>query len=198
MSTMLTDAKTKIKSLEDESKDSAKLLAEKLSLERELKTLKPELEHLRAQASQQQTKRVLSDSRKERLNTQIRPEKSAPMSVLDKVAEEGFDENKDPRPLLVNMGSIKPTTVSIEDLEPKKKKRKVLGGAKTIFDEDEGEGLKRPMKLSLASARPLGKKVAGRDKAVPPGILGAAAVTLGAFSPLKKDRRGPNASFLAR
>ena len=41
--------------MNDVSKDSTKLLTEKLTLTRQLSTLKPELEHLRAQAANQQS-----------------------------------------------------------------------------------------------------------------------------------------------
>ncbi|KAI1125159.1 hypothetical protein F5Y10DRAFT_247789 [Nemania abortiva] len=73
---------------------------------------------------------------------------------------------------------------------PKKKKRKVLGSTKTLFDEDDGEApaaRKQPAKIQLGAKRtkaPLG----GQKNA----FAGAKS-----FSPLKRDRRGVGASFLA-
>ncbi|KAI1425023.1 hypothetical protein F5Y12DRAFT_784953 [Xylaria sp. FL1777] len=72
---------------------------------------------------------------------------------------------------------------------PKKKKRKVLGSTKTLFDEDNGEVLvsRKPAKMQLGAKRmkaPLGPKK-------------NAFAGLASFSPLKRDRRGVGASFLA-
>ncbi|KAK3682176.1 hypothetical protein B0T22DRAFT_470506 [Podospora appendiculata] len=85
------------------------------------------------------------------------------------------------------------STISLE-AEPKKKKRKLLGTSNkpTIFEEDEGERVtvaaKRPPKAGLNAARGVGRVAA----------LGGAKSAFGAsFSPLKRDRRGVNASFLA-
>lgn len=77
--------------------------------------------------------------------------------------------------------------------EPKKKKRKFLGGPnRTLFDDDEGDVPAKPLpagKVALGGARKLG---AG-------GALGVKrdAFAGKAFSPLKRDRRGVHASFLA-
>lgn len=77
--------------------------------------------------------------------------------------------------------------------EPKKKRRKLLGGPnKTLFDDDEGDAPAKPApagKVALGGARKLG---AG-------GALGVKrdAFAGKTFSPLKRDRRGVHASFLA-
>ncbi|KAI1812895.1 hypothetical protein GGS20DRAFT_555634 [Poronia punctata] len=74
--------------------------------------------------------------------------------------------------------------------QPKKKKRKVLGSTKTLFDNDDGEEtpvVRKPAKMQLGMKRikaPLG----GQRNA----FAGATS-----FSPLKRDRRGVGASFLA-
>ncbi|KAI1362597.1 hypothetical protein F5Y08DRAFT_311782 [Xylaria arbuscula] len=79
---------------------------------------------------------------------------------------------------------------SSENVEiPKKKKRKVLGSTKTLFDADDGEvpAARKPVKTQPALKRvkaPLG------------GQKSAFAATA-SFSPLKRDRRGVGASFLA-
>ncbi|KAI1272469.1 hypothetical protein F5Y07DRAFT_379822 [Xylaria sp. FL0933] len=71
---------------------------------------------------------------------------------------------------------------------PKKKKRKVLGSTKTLFDEDEGEvpAARKPAKMQLKRVKgPLG------------GVQKSAFAGTASFSPLKRERRGVGASFLA-
>lgn len=74
--------------------------------------------------------------------------------------------------------------------EPKKKKRKILGSSKTIFDEEDAEATRRPAKVLLATNRPLARLGANKG----PGA--APAAQFAAFSPLKKDKRSVQASFL--
>ena len=79
--------------------------------------------------------------------------------------------------------------------EPKKKKRRLAGSNKTLFDEDEAEPepapLKRqPSKVQLGPAKPL-KRVASTMAVKRDAFAGKT------FSPLKRHRRGINASFLA-
>ncbi|KAI0206719.1 hypothetical protein F4808DRAFT_405045 [Astrocystis sublimbata] len=73
---------------------------------------------------------------------------------------------------------------------PKKKKRKVLGSNKTLFDEDDGE--------EQAANKPVKTQLGAKRSKAPLGIqkLNAFAGTA-TFSPLKRDRRGVGASFLA-
>ncbi len=80
---------------------------------------------------------------------------------------------------------------------PKKKKRKVLGSTKTLFDEDDGEApapavvpVRKTGKVQLGGARALSKAPLGVKRAA----FASAAST---FSPLKRERRGVGASFLA-
>ncbi|KAI1331825.1 hypothetical protein F5Y16DRAFT_244461 [Xylariaceae sp. FL0255] len=78
---------------------------------------------------------------------------------------------------------------------PKMKKRKVLGSTKTLFDEDEGEkpADRKPAKAALGGAkRALNKPGAFGGAKRANAFAGAAS-----FSPLKRDRRGVGASFLA-
>ncbi|CAK7205500.1 hypothetical protein SEUCBS139899_008276 [Sporothrix eucalyptigena] len=111
------------------------------------------------------------------------------------------------------------TAKATAEAEPKKKKRKILGaGSKTVFDEDDDDGidredgaLARPMKPVASAAAPAGGPAvkravktlgAGRTTAAGAGkrtMLGGVrnAFGGGGFSPLKRDRRGVNASFLA-
>ncbi|GAP83089.1 putative rossmann-fold NAD (+)-binding protein [Rosellinia necatrix] len=84
---------------------------------------------------------------------------------------------------------------------PKKKKRKVLGSTKTLFDEDDGAVptaapaavVRKP---AAASKVQLGGG-AKRTKAPLGGGQRNAFAGTASFSPLKRDRRGVGASFLA-
>ncbi|CAL3971351.1 unnamed protein product [Diplocarpon coronariae] len=123
------------------------------------------------------------------------------VSKLEKVAEEEDEENdnhevpiKEPEKPAKAAGlkaaKTQRKTVDVED-GAKKKKRK-LGGGKTLFDDEDGDAGKRPAKVVLGPPRLLGKG----------GLLGpksgiGASNSFGEFSPLKKDRRGIGASFLA-
>lgn len=81
--------------------------------------------------------------------------------------------------------------LTAEVAEPKKKKRKILGAAnKTIFDEEDAEATKRPARMLLATNKPLARLGGKKNPSSAP------AAQFGAFSPLKKDRRGVQASFL--
>jgi hypothetical protein len=75
---------------------------------------------------------------------------------------------------------------SIGEMEGKRKKRKILGAPKSIFDEEDGETAPEAPKIL-----PLQK----RKKTALGGLSNAFAST--SFSPLKRDRRGVHASFLA-
>jgi hypothetical protein len=73
----------------------------------------------------------------------------------------------------------------------KKKRRKLQGrGANIVFEDDEGERERtnRLPKAQPVASRGLSKAVIGRAKN---------PFTGSSFSPLKRDRRGLNASFLA-
>ncbi|KAL8349874.1 hypothetical protein RB598_005297 [Gaeumannomyces tritici] len=79
------------------------------------------------------------------------------------------------------------------EAEPKKKKRKLLGGAPATLFEDDDEGAVQP----AAAKRPAVKMQLGAKKGQLGKVKSAAAFAGKAFSPLKRDRRGVNASFLA-
>ena len=125
------------------------------------------------------------------------------MSSLGNVVEEE-DENEPPRDQPPNVSAkqlvVKKQSLAIveeiEEAETKKvKKRKLLGAGKTLFDDEEGEGVKRTaQKIASGPARALGKGGLGMKASLKPGL--AASGAFGTFSPLKKDRRGVNASFL--
>jgi hypothetical protein len=155
-------------------------------------------------------KKALGEAKAAAQNKKPPPKKRA-VSTLEKVTEEDVDENEEPAPATSTADSLKTAaaskavnakpaklqtkTVETDETGPKKKKRKLLGG-KTLFDEEDGEATKRPAKVSLGAPRLLGKGKGGL--AGPGGGLKAGlGAGFGAFSPLKKDRRGVGASFLA-
>ncbi|KAH8685936.1 hypothetical protein BGZ60DRAFT_559717 [Tricladium varicosporioides] len=126
------------------------------------------------------------------------------LSILEKVTEEDDDENKqvatsaslrenptisETRPTNSKTAKLQVKQAVVEESGPKKKKRKLPGA--TLFDEEDGEATKRPAKITLGPVRLLGKSVSNLK-----GGLGTGG-GFGAFSPLKKDRRGVGASFLA-
>lgn len=89
-----------------------------------------------------------------------------------------------------------------ENPEPKKKKRKLLGTTNkgTLFDKDEDAGETEampPPKTAAAAAGGKRKPVGLKASKGPVSSLAKNAFGGKAFSPLKRDRRGVNASFLA-
>lgn len=130
------------------------------------------------------------------------------VSTLEHVAEEEDEENEHPDVAIAVLSKITgqqletcnakvpqvhAKNVDVGDGGAKKKKRKLLGG-KTLFDDEDGEVAKRPAKVALGPPRLLGKGNLPGSKGANAGI---ASSGFGAFSPLKKDRRGVGASFLA-
>lgn len=155
-------------------------------------------------------KKVLGEAKSAAQNKKPAPKKRA-VSTLEKVTEEDADENEEPGAATATIdghktaaafkvANAKPAKLQtkaseVDENGPGKKKRKLLGG-KTLFDEEDGEATKRPPKISLGAPRLLGKGKGGL--AGPGGGLKAGlGAGFGAFSPLKKDRRGVGASFLA-
>jgi hypothetical protein len=124
---------------------------------------------------------------------------------LEMVTEEDGNENKESgvTPVAKKFDSgkevVKTTKVPVknaEEAEPKKKKRKLLGGGKTVFDEAVGEATSRSTNVTPWQSRSVGRGFSASSKGVAKGGLGAASA-FGTFSPLKKDRKGVEASFLA-
>lgn len=145
-------------------------------------------------------KKVLADAPSAKKNAQPMPKtalKKAPKvaATLDKVAEESQKNAPEPveKTQTVKFNFTMPEDVSTSSEttskgeEPKKKKRKVLGSTKTLFDDEEAE----------VPARKTGKVQLSGVRAKAP--LGGMRNAFGAatFSPLKKHRRGVGASFLA-
>ncbi|KAI1878611.1 hypothetical protein JX265_002788 [Neoarthrinium moseri] len=147
-------------------------------------------------------KKVLADAPSAKKNAQPLPKtalkKTAkPAPSLDKVAEEGQENAPKPaektQPLKFNYTMPQDTSTSSANTskgeETKKKKRKVLGAKKTLFDdEDEAEDIPVRKPAPVAAS---GK----RAKAPLGGVRNAFAGA--SFSPLKRERRGVGASFLA-
>jgi hypothetical protein len=143
---------------------------------------------------------ILTDAHNAKINTKQPQKKPRIVGMLEKVTEEGVDENVEQIAITAGSASTKlsipiQTTAGV-GAEPKKKKRKLLGVAKTIFDEDDGEATKRLAKVTVGPAKFLAKGQPVGNKAGLQGVCGGSAQGFGAFSPLKKDRRGAQASLL--
>ncbi|KAI2469470.1 hypothetical protein F4781DRAFT_394236 [Annulohypoxylon bovei var. microspora] len=160
-----------------------------------------------SKSSRGRPKKALGDAPSAKRNAQPVLKKSLKTkSSLEKVTEEAKDNNQENQAEAVE----KTTTVKFSiglpqdestssmnsDLpkgeQPKKKKRKVLGSTKTLFDEEDGEApptRKPAAKVQLGAKRALGKAALRVQKSA---FAGSAS-----FSPLKKERRGVGASFLA-
>ncbi|RAL59355.1 hypothetical protein DID88_006845 [Monilinia fructigena] len=186
------------KKLADKSGDEKKILAEAKADTKNKKSLAQKLKEERS--LEKVTEEEEGDEKEQPKKPAARKIKAK--HVLEKVAEEDGDENKQPiGPEEVEerelSNPVKAKAKGMEEPEQKKKKRKVLGGgSKTLFDEEDGEAPKKPAKIALGPARLLGKGgLAGPRGGLKGGL--AAAGGFGAFSPLKKDRRGAGASFLA-
>lgn len=80
------------------------------------------------------------------------------------------------------------TTSTAPDAEMKKRKRKLLGANKTLMGDDDDETVPLPAKAPVGLTRRVKAPLAG-------GVANAFAGA--SFSPLKRERRGVNASFLA-
>ncbi|OTB09939.1 hypothetical protein K445DRAFT_323467, partial [Daldinia sp. EC12] len=149
-------------------------------------------------------KKVLGEAPSAKKNAQPITKKSTKTKIsLEKVAEESDDkvqENQQnatepaEKTTTVKFNFSLPQDESISssmngDL-PKKKKRKILGSTKTLFDEEEGEApsSRKPGKVQLGGKRAINKAVLGVQKSA---FAGATS-----FSPLKRDRKGVGASFL--
>lgn len=165
----------------------------------------------RRPATKLATAKILGDSKAGTNSKKPASKKSSrAINTLEQVAEEEDEENDRPDAFVtvVSKPVVKPKKkadakasqlhakdIDAEDGGAKKKKRKLLGGGKTLFDEEDGEVAKRPAKVVLGPARLLGK---GAHATAPKGLSSAIGSSsgFGAFSPLKKDRRGVGASFL--
>ncbi|KAI1380714.1 hypothetical protein F4677DRAFT_404371 [Hypoxylon crocopeplum] len=148
-------------------------------------------------------KKVLGDAPSAKKNAQPLPKKALKTkSSLEKVVEEAnTDDNQENQrepaektmtvKFNISLPQDESTSSGMNGDQPKKKKRKVLGSTKTLFDDDEGEAppTRKPAKVQLGAKRALGKAPLGGQKSAFAGGV--------SFSPLKRDRRGVGASFLA-
>ena len=146
---------------------------------------------------------TLRSTRVGRINTKASMSRKHSMKPsLENVAEEQQDENEPPIELRAvnneagHMETITELSVpSIgEDLEQKKKKRKLLGNGlgKTLFDDDDGEHVKAVSRAPLGLAKgfgPLSKGGLAGSKGSTRLGPAAGAAAFGSFSPLKKDKK---------
>ncbi|KAI1104775.1 hypothetical protein F4804DRAFT_306302 [Jackrogersella minutella] len=149
-------------------------------------------------------KKALGEAPSSKKNAQPVPKKALKTkSSLDKVVEETHDDSQENQrepteptektmTVKFNIGlpQDESTSSGTTGEVPKKKKRKVLGSTKTLFDEEaEAPPTRKPSKVQLGPKRALGKAVLNVQKTAFAGST--------SFSPLKKDRRGVGASFLS-
>jgi len=160
-----------------------------------------------AEAKLKSGDRILGDSRAGISNKKTHFKKLQPTNKLERVMEEdGVNENEEPYNAAPNVEGDFPKPEectgftlliqNLEEVEPKKKKRKLLGAGRTLFDEEDGETSKRPAKITLGPPKSFRKSGLAAPKGGLKGGVGIAA-GFGVFSPLKKDRRGVGAGFLA-
>ncbi|RYO90845.1 hypothetical protein DL764_008383 [Monosporascus ibericus] len=165
-------------------------------------------------------KKILGDAPSAKKNAQ--PSAAAKKTVkaskpsLEKVSEEAAEaedsnEEEDPSKKLQDAAEKTKTikfdvaqneasaAPSINGEQPKKKKRKVLGSTKTLFAEEEGEEAPAPVVVRKQGKVQLGGGAKGLSKAplAARRAMFAAGAGASTFSPLKRDRRGVGASFLA-
>ena len=148
---------------------------------------------------------ALSDANSGKANTRrVTERKSKIAPALEKVQEEGNDENLPPsntQPVSLEKPISKPLKGKVAEFDDRaseqptfiKKKRNLLGGGlgKTLFDDDEAEAPKGADRGLLGSARgfgALGRSI-GTVKLGARAGAGASTSAFGAFSPLKKDRK---------
>jgi hypothetical protein len=133
-------------------------------------------------------------------NRKVPRKRGCGIGALEKVTEE-VDENADPAEIIDSAGSTKcslniPASM-VKEKEPQKKKRKLLGATKTLFDEEDGDSTKRPSKVILGPIRSFAKGgITGGNTSLRADMQRNSAA-FGAFSPLKKDKKSLQASFLA-
>ncbi|ROV89636.1 hypothetical protein VSDG_08089 [Cytospora chrysosperma] len=144
--------------------------------------------------------------------------KNPPLEDVAEEAEEQPSEENVPRDTLGNTTTkktlgpkVKPTSASAtnaadtgatsSDNPAKKKKRKLLGTTAkgTLFDQDEdaGEGQAAAAAPTVAAAAGIKRKPKASTQKGPVTALAKTAFAGKAFSPLKRERRGVGASFLA-
>ncbi|KAK3350181.1 hypothetical protein B0T25DRAFT_549988 [Lasiosphaeria hispida] len=141
---------------------------------------------------------------KKNLTARARKALSSGESTLEKVTEEPDEHDNQNQENRSTENTTKTGAAAPAEAEPKKKKRKLLGGANkpTLFDEDEGERVVPAAPVAAAAAAVKRAKMPSggvRGLKAAAGVGGAKknAFAGAAFSPLKRDRRGVGASFLA-
>jgi hypothetical protein len=131
--------------------------------------------------------RVLQETKAApKANGNVRKGSNSPVKKpfgLAKVMEEGNDENEEAADTVSELTKAAKPAV--------KKRQKILGQRKSLFDEDDAEETKSRARTVglLGASRGLGIRGGG---GLGPINLGSKGKTLAEFSPLKKDRRAPS------
>jgi hypothetical protein len=133
------------------------------------------------------------------INAKAPKRKSQKIGALEKVIEENDNENFEWDLQTISVknteSSLQTHAIASEDLEPKKKRRK-FNGARTLFEDEDSEAAKRPVKIMSGPVRLLEGGTFVKVKNGIRGRVGPSLGDIGAFSPLKRDKRGTQASFL--
>lgn len=143
---------------------------------------------MRAAPGQRKQRHVLKEAKATQgLNAIVRKGIPSPIKKpfgLAKVAEESNGENED----AASSAARKASRAAV------KKKQKILGQRKSLFDEDDGEETKSRARTvgMLGASRGLGLR--GGSGLAPISLGTKGGGPLAEFSPLKKDRRAPPAS----
>ena len=134
-------------------------------------------------------------------NAGVLPTRKKPQSApsLEQVAEENDEQSGTVAIAQPKVpGNTIPDDIVSDDVEVKKRKRKILGGpGRTLFDEDDGEAPKGDRGL-LGDARKsgtLGRLTLGGPKLGARVRLGPARGGSSTFSPLKKERKAAFSNF---
>lgn len=194
------------------AKDSAKAIAKALKTSKS-KTAAPGQKKPRGRPKADTVDNA-SSSGKQASAAAADPGTSAnPEETADEPEEQAGKENASTEPVKATtkkaiQPKVKPVStsdtrdVSSDAPEPKKKKRKLLGTTSkgTLFDQDEDaeEAAAAAAAITAASAAGIKRKtMKGSAQKGPVSSLAKGAFGGKAFSPLKRERRGVGASFLA-
>jgi hypothetical protein len=145
---------------------------------------KPMKKTAAAAATKSNEVQALKDTTVPKANANMQKQRSAPTkTTLDKVTEEA-DENEE--------STENPSALpNIQRKQPVKKKQKLLGQRKSLFDEDGDEGEHTKSRGLMGLSKGLGLR---GGTGVGMISLASKGKTLAEFSPLKKDRRAAAAA----
>lgn len=148
----------------------------------------------KAEMAAEPSKPILQDSNtmpKPSARKRVRLGAHADLGNVNDEKENSESDGKSGKPELVLNEPAKegdaPTKAPDVEVDGRKRRRKLLGGnGPTMFDEDEADTASNPLRLAPVK----------RGRAQLGGVTNAFAGAGATFSPLKRQKRGGNASFL--